>query len=157
MTMAYSYLRFSKKEQGRGDSIRRQTALRDACIARRGLTLDTSFVLSDQGLSAFRGKNKKTGALKLFLDAVADGRCRWGVRHGGPPGSGQERRRPLQPALRGQRYGKRSGRQLARVQVPPRQVHRHDEAPAPPVRGSPGLRGSVNVLKVASTDPALCR
>jgi DNA invertase Pin-like site-specific DNA recombinase len=70
MPLAYSYIRFSRLEQKRGDSIRRQTALRDEYVARKKLQLDTSFVLSDQGLSAFRGRNKRTGALKLFLDAV---------------------------------------------------------------------------------------
>lgn len=70
LPLAYSYIRFSRLEQRRGDSIRRQTAMRDEYVARKKLQLDTSFVLSDQGLSAFRGRNKRTGALKLFLDAV---------------------------------------------------------------------------------------
>ncbi len=78
MPLAYSYIRFSRLEQKRGDSIRRQTAMRDEYVARKKLQLDKSFVLSDQGLSAFRGRNKRTGALKLFLDAVDSNKIKKG-------------------------------------------------------------------------------
>lgn len=76
--LAYSYIRFSRLEQKRGDSIRRQTAMRDEYVARKKMQLDTSFALSDEGLSAFRGRNKRTGALKLFLDAVDSNRIKKG-------------------------------------------------------------------------------
>lgn len=78
MPAAYSYIRFSRLEQRRGDSTRRQTALRDAYLTKKGLTLDTTFALTDEGLSAFKGRNKRTGALKLFMDAVEGGRIRRG-------------------------------------------------------------------------------
>ncbi len=70
---AYSYLRFSTPEQGLGDSRRRQTALAEEFARQHGLTLDTELTFRDLGVSAFRGKNARTGALRAFLDAVEDG------------------------------------------------------------------------------------
>ncbi|WP_250501679.1 recombinase family protein [Caballeronia sp. AZ7_KS35] len=70
---AYSYLRFSTPEQAQGDSFRRQTALAEAYAVEHGLELDTGLRFADQGVSAFRGKNAATGALRLFLRAVEDG------------------------------------------------------------------------------------
>jgi DNA invertase Pin-like site-specific DNA recombinase len=70
MTKAYSYLRFSTPEQMRGDSFRRQTQLALEYADRHGLELDTTLSLNDLGVSAFRGKNARTGALGAFLDAV---------------------------------------------------------------------------------------
>lgn len=74
--LAYSYLRFSCRIQERGDSIRRQTELRDAWVARNKATLDTSVSLTDAGVSAFRGKNATddTSALRAFLNLVESGR-----------------------------------------------------------------------------------
>lgn len=74
---AYSYIRFSAKEQERGDSIRRQLALRDAWLERHpGITLDESLTLRDLGVSAFRGLHRKgdTHALGQFLRLVETGR-----------------------------------------------------------------------------------
>jgi DNA invertase Pin-like site-specific DNA recombinase len=74
--MAYSWLRFSGVRQERGDSIRRQTELRDDWLKRHpDLPLDTSLTLRGLGVSAFRGKqrNDKDG-LGAFLKACDDGR-----------------------------------------------------------------------------------
>lgn len=71
--VAYSYLRFSTVEQAKGDSIRRQTELRDAWLARSGVQLDTSLSLRDEGRSAFSGthrSNPDRNALAAFLELV---------------------------------------------------------------------------------------
>ena len=47
--VAYSYLRFSSPAQADGDSIRRQTELRDAWLKKSGALLDTSITLRDEG------------------------------------------------------------------------------------------------------------
>ena len=72
-----SYLRFSRPEQARGDSIRRQLAMSDAWCKQRGLTVNTS--LSDKGISAYRGANAATGALGTFFSLVQTGRIPRGV------------------------------------------------------------------------------
>jgi DNA invertase Pin-like site-specific DNA recombinase len=76
--LAYSYIRFSHSRQRAGDSIRRQVEARDKYLAEAGLTLDTSFVLIDQAVSSFRGKNAKMGRLADFLAAIRSGRIRQG-------------------------------------------------------------------------------
>ncbi|HXD88757.1 MAG TPA: recombinase family protein, partial [Urbifossiella sp.] len=71
--IAYSYLRFSSPEQAKGDSLRRQTELRDDWLAKSGAVLDTSLSLRDEGVSAFRGghrENADRNALAAFLDLV---------------------------------------------------------------------------------------
>lgn len=76
-TIAYSYLRFSSAEQAKGDSIRRQTELRDAWLAKSGAILDTSASLRDDGKSAFTGEHRKNPdrhALAAFLRLVEKGR-----------------------------------------------------------------------------------
>lgn len=70
---AYSYLRFSTPEQAQGDSFRRQTALAEAYAAQHGLELDRTLRFADEGVSAFKGRNAATGALRKFLRAVEDG------------------------------------------------------------------------------------
>src|SRR5262245_23575302 len=72
-TTAYSYIRFSNREQKKGDSLRRQTEQAEAYAARRGWTLDTSLNLRDLGVSAFRGDNALVGNLGVFLDAIKRG------------------------------------------------------------------------------------
>jgi DNA invertase Pin-like site-specific DNA recombinase len=67
----FSYIRFSSPEQAKGDSLRRQTEKAAAWSERRGLALDTS--LRDLGISAFRGANRDTGALRSFLQLVEKG------------------------------------------------------------------------------------
>jgi DNA invertase Pin-like site-specific DNA recombinase len=77
MSTAYSYFRFSHPDQAKGDSIRRQTALRDAWLARNGIALDTSLSLADKGISAFTGDHRHNAdrhALASFLHAVEKGR-----------------------------------------------------------------------------------
>lgn len=75
MAVAYSYLRFSSPEQAKGDSIRRQTAARDAWLATHpDVTLDTSLKLTDSGRSGYRRSNWDTYALAQFVDAVKKGR-----------------------------------------------------------------------------------
>lgn len=73
MTTAYSYLRFSTPEQAKGDSTRRQIELAERYAAEHGLTLDTSLRMTDEGVSAFRAKNVRAGALGRFLRAIDDG------------------------------------------------------------------------------------
>ena len=76
-SVAYSYLRFSSAEQAKGDSIRRQTELRDAWLSRSGARLDTSVSLRDDGKSAFTGEHRKNPdrhALAAFLRLVEKGR-----------------------------------------------------------------------------------
>src|SRR5262245_43378282 len=76
MSTAYSYTRFSSPAQRTGDSIRRQTALRDAWLARNGLDLDDTLTLQDAGVSAFRGRHRTDprNALGGFLKLVEAGR-----------------------------------------------------------------------------------
>jgi DNA invertase Pin-like site-specific DNA recombinase len=71
---AFSYARFSRPEQVRGDSLRRQFEATRAYCGRNGLVLDDSLNLRDLGVSAFRGKNAGQGALGAFTSAVASGR-----------------------------------------------------------------------------------
>jgi len=68
-----SYIRFSSKEQAKGDSERRQTEQAEAYCRRRGWTLDETLSLRDLGVSAFRGKNALVGNLGVFLEAVRRG------------------------------------------------------------------------------------
>lgn len=72
MTLAYSYIRFSRPEQMRGDSLRRQLEKARAWAAERGLVLDDS--LRDLGVSAYRGKQRTEGALSRFLELVNSGK-----------------------------------------------------------------------------------
>lgn len=68
---AYSYIRFSKIEQGEGDSNRRQIAVRDKFISERGLTLDDKIKLKDEGVSAHKGLHRSDKhALGRFLALV---------------------------------------------------------------------------------------
>jgi len=71
---AFSYIRFSRPEQIRGDSLRRQyEATREYCD-RNGLVLDEDLNLQDMGVSAFRGQNAVEGALGAFIAAVESGK-----------------------------------------------------------------------------------
>ncbi|HVK15441.1 MAG TPA: recombinase family protein, partial [Fimbriiglobus sp.] len=75
--VAYSYIRFSSPEQAKGDSIRRQEALRDEWCRRNGVQLDTSLRLRDEGVSAFRGHHRERPdkhALAEFLELVRRGK-----------------------------------------------------------------------------------
>ncbi len=70
--LAFSYVRFSTPEQQRGDSFRRQTEAARLYAEREGLELDDR-AYTDLGVSAYRGKNAKEGALRAFRDAVESG------------------------------------------------------------------------------------
>jgi len=75
--VAYSYIRFSAKEQERGDSLRRQTDLRDAWLAKHpSVQLDKSLTFRDLGVSAFRGRHRTNDAngLNQFFRGVESGR-----------------------------------------------------------------------------------
>lgn len=68
-------MRFSSREQAKGDSIRRQSSDRDEWLKRNKLSLDNTLTLRDESKSAFRGKHRtddKT-ALAGFLAAVESG------------------------------------------------------------------------------------
>ncbi|MBB3177925.1 recombinase family protein [Variovorax sp. Sphag1AA] len=69
--IAISYQRWSSKAQDEGDSRRRQSTSAQEYADRKGLVLDT--VYTDAGVSAFKGKNSKEGALGKFLAAVDEG------------------------------------------------------------------------------------
>ncbi len=77
MKTAYSYLRFSTAEQMKGDSIRRQESEADrACKQFKWRLSDQTF--RDLGVSAFRGKHAKQGALSIFLDLLQAGNLETG-------------------------------------------------------------------------------
>jgi DNA invertase Pin-like site-specific DNA recombinase len=80
-TLAYSYLRFSSPEQAKGDSLRRQTALRDAWLSRNKVNLDTALTLEDKGVSGYTGEhrgNPDRHALAAFVELVKAGRIAQG-------------------------------------------------------------------------------
>jgi DNA invertase Pin-like site-specific DNA recombinase len=75
--LAYSYLRYSTPGQSEGDSVRRQTDLRDAWLKKHPeVRLDTSLRMIDAGVSGFKGEHRKNKkhALASFLDLVERGR-----------------------------------------------------------------------------------
>lgn len=70
---AYSYIRFSSPEQGKGASVDRQWQLAEAYAKEHGLALDDR-PYTDFGSSGFTMENlEEGGALKAFLDAVDEG------------------------------------------------------------------------------------
>lgn len=71
---AYSYIRFSTPEQLKGNSLKRQMEKTEAYCKKNKLALDTSLNLKDLGISAFKGKNAKQGALSAFIQAVEEGK-----------------------------------------------------------------------------------
>lgn len=70
----YSYLRFSDPRQATGSSVDRQLQYAQRWAAEKGLVLDESLSLRDEGLSAYHQRHVKQGALGVFLQAVEDGR-----------------------------------------------------------------------------------
>lgn len=71
-TGTYSYVRFSTPDQAKGRSYERQIELATTYAHERNLELaETTY--KDLGVSAFRGRNAQTGALRTFLRAVEDG------------------------------------------------------------------------------------
>src|SRR5690242_11162773 len=75
---AYSYWRFSHRRQASGDSKRRQNDAAIEACKENNWELDTKLTFADEGVSAFRGKNLKSGKLAAFLDAVDTGRVEKG-------------------------------------------------------------------------------
>jgi DNA invertase Pin-like site-specific DNA recombinase len=72
--IAYSYVGFSRPEQLKGDSLRRQMQASEDYATEHGLRIDSSLRMQDQGISAFRGIDATKGALAGFLLAVQSGR-----------------------------------------------------------------------------------
>src|SRR4051812_18193044 len=67
-----SYLRFSRPEQLKGDSVRRQLALGEEWAAKHRMKIADTF--RDLGISAFRGKNAAEGKLFELLRLADEGR-----------------------------------------------------------------------------------
>lgn len=78
MPVAYSYLRFSSREQAKGDSIRRQTEATAKWCETNGIPLDTTLSLQDRGRSAFSRKDFDSYALAEFGRAVESGKVKPG-------------------------------------------------------------------------------
>lgn len=74
---AYSYIRMSTDIQLKGDSKRRQLAASQAYAQNHNLELVESIggkLFEDIGVSAFKGKNTKEGALSVFLNLLENGK-----------------------------------------------------------------------------------
>lgn len=69
---AYSYIRMSRPEQLKGDSLRRQLEASRRYAEQNGLELDDQ--LQDLGLSAYHGDHRERGALGAFLALVEQGK-----------------------------------------------------------------------------------
>ena len=72
MKQAYSYIRFSTRDQLKGDSQRRQSEAAAAWCKANSVQLVDRY--NDLGVSAFRGANAQIGALSQFLKLVDQGR-----------------------------------------------------------------------------------
>ncbi len=70
----YSYMRFSDARQGAGNSAERQLEYAANWAVSKGLLLDESLSLRDEGLSAYHQRHVTQGALGVFLRAIEDGR-----------------------------------------------------------------------------------
>ncbi|WP_312374916.1 recombinase family protein [Pseudomonas oryzihabitans] len=70
----YSYLRFSDPRQASGSSADRQLQYAQSWAAAKGMELDQSLTLKDEGLSAYHQRHVRQGALGTFLRAVDEGR-----------------------------------------------------------------------------------
>jgi DNA invertase Pin-like site-specific DNA recombinase len=70
--VAYSYIRYSHPDQAKGDSLHRQMEATAEWCSRNGVDLDINLSLRDEGVSAFRGKHRRSDrhALARFLDEV---------------------------------------------------------------------------------------
>ena len=76
---AYSYVRFSSPQQGKGDSSRRQLALSDGWSKRTGIPIDTMLNMRDLGRSAWTGQHlTPQAALGQFIEAIKTGRVKRG-------------------------------------------------------------------------------
>jgi DNA invertase Pin-like site-specific DNA recombinase len=72
MSKAISYVRYSSKEQAKGDSYRRQVKAAEEYCKVHGLELDDTIL--DSGVSAFKGRNAAVGALASLIKDVDEGR-----------------------------------------------------------------------------------
>jgi DNA invertase Pin-like site-specific DNA recombinase len=71
---AYSYIRFSTKEQAKGDSLRRQVEEAQRYADENDLALDTTVRLYDPAKSSYLGDHIKAGtALGGFLKSIENG------------------------------------------------------------------------------------
>lgn len=70
----FSYLRFSDPRQSGGSSADRQLQYAQRWAADKGLVLDESLSLRDEGLSAYHQRHVTQGALGVFLLAIQEGR-----------------------------------------------------------------------------------
>ncbi|BDY05434.1 hypothetical protein F0521_24750 [Ferrimonas sp. YFM] len=66
-TRCYSYIRWSSEKQAHGTTLARQKKIANEIADENGLEL---VELVDEGLSAFKGKHRKDGALGAFIEAV---------------------------------------------------------------------------------------
>ena len=71
---AYSYIRFSSKDQEKGDSLRRQVELRDKILLQHPEWLLDETSIQDLGVSAWEGTNIIDGALGVFIAACEAGK-----------------------------------------------------------------------------------
>lgn len=71
--IAYSYIRFSRPEQLKGDSLRRQKAASQKWCEKNGYHLDTKLKLTDKGLSGYSGEHLIRGKLGAFAKLVETG------------------------------------------------------------------------------------
>lgn len=78
-TTAYSYIRFSRPEQMKGNSLTRQLEKSNAYCTANNLILDKKLNLNDLGISAFKGKNlDENAALGGFIKAIDEGKVAYG-------------------------------------------------------------------------------
>ena len=80
MKRAYSYIRFSSDKQAKGDSVRRQIALRDQWLKENGNCFLDENTIEDFGVSAAKGDNldPRKGNLGKFLTLCRKGK----IEHG---------------------------------------------------------------------------
>lgn len=78
MPLVYSYLRFSDPNQAAGSSADRQAEYAQRWATERGMVLDESLSMRDEGLSGYHQRHVTHGAMGVFLRAVEDGRIEAG-------------------------------------------------------------------------------
>lgn len=74
LPQVYLYMRFSKKRQEDGDSIRRQLKLAEKTSEDHGIPINDDLIMQDRGLSAFKAEHIKRGALGKFITAIEKNR-----------------------------------------------------------------------------------
>lgn len=72
--MAYSYVRFSRPEQAKGHSSKRQKDAADIWCEKNGYVLDTSIKMTDKGLSGWSGEHRLRGKLGAFIRLAEQGK-----------------------------------------------------------------------------------